>query len=164
MRLVLAAVLAAALSAHGGQQPAWAESYVGVSGSLVLPPGGSSLRRLGGATLFLGANLSDCYSLEAAAGWMENCAYLSVQTRVHLYAFEVYDRYFGFSPFDPFFTTGVAGWIGDGFGQVGPKAGIGFLYHLTEDWAVRCDADATLGLDSRTEVVYALSVGIQRSF
>ena len=49
-------------------------------------------------------------------------------------------------------------------GQVGPSAGLGALYYIDDDWALRFDATATLGLDTRREMVYSVTVGIQRAF
>jgi hypothetical protein len=49
-------------------------------------------------------------------------------------------------------------------GQVGPSAGLGAFYYLTDDWALRFDAEATLGLDTRVESVYSISAGIQYFF
>ena len=38
------------------------------------------------------------------------------------------------------------------------------VWHMTEAWSLRLDADATLGLDSRAEVVYSIAAGVQYSF
>ena len=51
-----------------------------------------------------------------------------------------------------------------GCGQVGPKAGVGAFYHLTENWSLRADADATLGLETSCELLYSFSAGIQYAF
>ena len=95
---------------------------------------------------------------------MENAAGLAVQGLWHWQDADLYGRLFGYSAFDLFFTFGARGWIGDGLGQVGPKAGVGAFWHLTDDWSLRTDADATLGLDSCVAMLYSLSLGVQYAF
>ena len=141
-----------------------AETYVGVSGTMLLPQGGSKMHRLGGAALRIGQYLNDDWVVEGEAAWMENAAGLSVQALGHFQGWSLYNDFFGYSRFDPFVTLGAKGWIGHGCGQVGPKAGLGAFYHLTDNWALRVDADATLGLEANCEMLYTLSVGVQYSF
>ena len=129
-----------------------AETYVGLSGSLLLPQGGSRMHHVGGATVRGGYDLT-----EDAAG-------LSVTALGHFQGWSLYGDLFGYSRFDPFVTLGAKGWIGHGCGQVGPKAGLGAFYHLTDNWSLRADADATLGLESDCEMLYSLSAGVQYSF
>ena len=161
--LAACALATAAIAGTEEEAAAGDEVYVGMSGAMTLPTGGARPRRLGGAEAQVGAYLSDSFAVEVAAGWMENFASLAVQGRLQFSAFGFYDRYFGYSRFDPFFAFGARGWIGSG-GQVGPQAGVGSLYHLTDNWALRFDAGATLGLDSEVGVVYSLSAGVQYAF
>jgi len=138
---------------------------VGASGALTLPAGGSRLRRVGGAALRAGYDVSENIALEGEAAWVEDFASLAAQGLWHLQGASLYDYYFGYSRFDPFVTFGARGWLGrHGVGQVGPKAGLGAFYHLTDDWALRFDADATLGLETRCEVDFTLAAGVQYSF
>ena len=88
-------------------------AYVGASGTIALRQGGG---RLGGGDVKFGAYLSDDIALDFDAGWHENSAFLAARGLVHLSAFELYDRFFGYSRFDPFFTLGGGGWI-EGFGR-----------------------------------------------
>ena len=141
-----------------------AECYVGVSGALTLPQGGSSMRRIGGGALRVGRYFGDFWALEGEAAWLEDAAGLGVDVLWHLQGWSLYGDLFGYSRFDPFLTAGVRGWIGGPAGQVGPSAGVGTYWHLTEEWSLRFDANATLGLDSAVEVVYTLSAGVQRTF
>ena len=161
--LAACALATAAVAGSEEESAAGDEVYVGVSGAMTLPSGGARPRRIGGAEAQVGACLTDNFAVEVAAGWLENFAALSVQGRLQFGAFGFYDRYFGYSRFDPFFVFGARGWIGPG-GQVGPHAGAGSLYHLTDNWALRFDAGATLGLDSEVGVVYSLSAGVQYAF
>ena len=141
-----------------------AETYVGVSGTMLLPQGGSKMHRLGGAALRVGQCLTDDWAVEGEAAWLENAAGLSAQALGHFQGWSLYGDLFGYSRFDPFVTLGAKGWIGRGCGQVGPKAGLGAFYHLTDSWSLRTDADATLGLDVNCEMLYTLSLGVCYSF
>ena len=139
--------------------------YLGAGGVLTLSQGGSSLRRVGGAAVRGGANHSDFWALEGDVAWQENAAGLGVDALVHLQAWSVYGDLFGYSPFDPFVTAGVRGWIGDrDAGQVGPQLGLGAFWHLDDRWSIRADANATLGLETDVEVVYTLAMGVQFAF
>jgi outer membrane protein W len=150
-----AAAVAATLSAAAAEEEESGEFdrwYVGASATLVLPQGGHSMRRLGGATARAGYYFTESLAVEADAAWLEDCAGLGVQGLWHIY---------GYERFDPFLTFGARGWID---GDVGPTAGIGAFYHLTDSWSIRADAQATLGLDGECEMVYSLGAGVQYSF
>ena len=143
----------------------WAETYVGASGTLLLPQGGSRLHRVGGASVRGGYYLTEDLAVEGEAAWLEDVAGLAAGALWHWQGASLYGDLFGYSRFDPFFTVGAKGWIGRrGAGQVGPKAGLGAFYHLTDNWSLRAEADATLGLDVETEVDYTVSAGVQYSF
>ena len=126
--------------------------YVGASGTLVIPQGGCDMRRLGGATARIGYYVSESFAVEADAAWLEDCAGLGVQGLWH---------FWGYERFDPFMTFGARGWID---GDLGPVAGIGAFYHLTDNWSLRADAQATLGIDSDCDMVYSLGAGVQYTF
>ena len=143
----------------------FAEAYVGAGGTIVLPQGGSDLRRVGGVSLRGGAYVSDFVALEGEAVWLEDSVGLAADALVHAQAWSVYGDLFGYSAFDPFVTLGARGWLGgrDG-GQVGPQVGVGAFYHFDDHWSLRLDANATLGLETNVEMVYSLGVGIQYGF
>lgn len=141
-----------------------AEAYVGVTGDLVLPQGGSAMRRLGGASVRVGTYLSETCAVEGSVGCAENSAVFGFGVLAHAYGWSLYDRYFGFSAFDPFVTLCARGWIGSTGGQVGPSAGLGAFYHLDDNWSLRAEADVTVGLDTDVEAVSLLSFGVQYSF
>lgn len=137
--------------------------YIGGAGALTLPQGGSRLSRAGGAVARVGVNMSDYWAIEATAGQLEGYTALGVGALVHFYTLELYDRFFGYSAFDPFFTAGANGWLDGRRGQVGPAAGVGAFWHLDDNWSIRADASATLGLDANVEMLYTVAVGIQYS-
>ena len=160
--LQLAATQSAAFAAEDSEEEGgW---YVGVSGALLLPQGGSRMHRVGGAALRGGCYVSDDWAIEGEAASLEDAAGLACAALWHAQGWSLYGDLFGYSRFDPFLTAGARGWIGRGCGQVGPKAGIGAFYHLTDNWSLRADADATLGLDTAREMLYTISVGVQYSF
>ena len=136
--------------------------YTGASAQLVLPQGGSRMHRLGGGAARVGYYFTSSLAFEAEAAWLENVAGLSARALWHLHGWEAVNMLFGYERFDPFLTLGARGWIHDG--QVGPSAGLGAFYYLTDSWALRFDADATLGLDTDVETVFSLSAGLQYSF
>ena len=126
--------------------------YAGASATMLLPQGGGDMRRLGGATARIGYYLSETLAVEADAAWLEDCAGLGVQGLWHCW---------GYERFDPFLTFGARGWIE---GDVGPVAGLGTFYHLTDSWSLRGDAQATLGVDGECDMVYSLGLGVQYTF
>ena len=125
---------------------------VGASAMMVLPQGGSNLRQLGGAAVRVGYYISEFWAVEGEVAWLEDRAGLATDVLWH---------WWGYERFDPFLTLGWRGWIN---GDVGPKAGMGAYYHLTESLSLRFDADATLGLDGDVAMAYALAIGFQLSF
>ena len=126
--------------------------YVGASATLVMPQGGGDMRRLGGAMARVGYYVTEAFAVEADAAWLEDCAGLGVQGLWHIW---------GYERFDPFLTFGARGWID---GDLGPVAGLGAFYHLTDNWSLRADAQATLGIDSDCDMVYSLGAGVQYTF
>lgn len=136
--------------------------YVGAAVELVLPQGGSSMHRLGGASARFGYYFSPVFAFDAQAAWMENKAGLSAKALWHLQGFEWWGMMFGYERFDPFLTVGAKGWINHG--QVGPVLGIGAMYYLSDHWALRFDADLTIGVESDVETIHSLSAGVQYSF
>ena len=163
--VAILASAAAAAAPDADEEPSDSTGgYVGAAATIVLPQGGAAMRRLGGGALRAGWYFGEFWALEGDAAWLENMAGLGVDALWHIQDWSLYGDLFGYSRFDPFLTGGVRGWVGGGSGQVGPAAGIGAFWHLTDNWSLRLDAVATLGLDSEVEVVHSLSVGVQRSF
>ena len=155
MLVLSAASLATAAEAEFEDETCELERwYVGSAATVVLPQGGSRLRRVGGAALRGGYYLDEFWAVEGEASWLEDSAGLAADVLWH---------WWGYERLDPFFTAGARGWIGRS-GQVGPKVGVGSFYHLSDSWSLRFDADATLGLDTRRSVDYTLSLGVQYSF
>ena len=161
----LAAILCAlaTLPAIAAEEEASYGAYVGAAGALTLPQGGSRIDRAGGGLLRAGVYLADDWAIEASAGQLEGYTAFGAGALVHFYTFDLYDRFFGYSAFDPFFTAGANGWLDGRHGQVGPSAGIGAFWHLDDNWSIRADATATLGLDADMEMLYTVTVGIQYS-
>ena len=78
----------------------------------------------------------------------------------------------GCERFDPFVTVGVASLFAshhvfaDGSHRtaIGPTAGVGAFYHLTDSWSLRFDATAAMAVDSPCGMSYGISLGLQWSF
>ena len=151
----------ALLSATADEEEVSYGAYVGVAGALTLPQGGARVNRAGGGLVRAGVCLSDDYAIEASVGQLEGYTAFGAGALVHFYTFDLYDRFFGYSAFDPFFTVGANGWLDKRRGQVGPSAGLGAFWHLDDNWSIRADATATLGLDTDVEMLYTVTVGIQ---
>ncbi len=126
--------------------------YIDTGATVVLPQGSGSMRRLGGATARLGYYTGDFLALEASTAWLEDSAGFGFGALWH---------WWGYEKFDPFFTFGGAGWTG---GQAGPSLGWGTFWHFDDNWSLRFDANATLGLNGDTEMVYSISFGLQFAF
>jgi len=126
--------------------------YADAQATVVLPQGGGRMRRLGGGTARLGYYVSDFLAAEASASWAEDSAGLGLHGLWH---------WWGYEKLDPFFTFGADGWIE---GQVGPSVGWGTFWHFDDNWSVRLDAAATLGVNGGAEMVYSLSLGLQYAF
>lgn len=135
--------------------------YAGVSAQVLLPQGGARSRV--GAAGRIGWYATEAFALEGEAADLEHTVGFAARGLWHWRGWDEYDKLFGFSRFDPFFTFGAKGWIGSS-GEVGPSAGFGALWYLTDDWALRADADATLGLDGEVGMAYTVSAGVQYSF
>ena len=73
---------------------------------------------------------------------------------------------------NPFVTFGVASLFAshhvfaDGSHRtaIGPTAGVGAFYHLTDSWSLRFDAMAAMAVDSPCGMSYGISLGLQWSF
>ncbi|MGN0855238.1 MAG: hypothetical protein ACI4R9_06940 [Kiritimatiellia bacterium] len=165
MKRLFVLAMGLATGGLGAQEPedeAFDRWYVGGTGTIVLPQGGADMHRLGGAAMHLGYYATPAFALDVEAAWMENKTGLSAKALWHLQGFAWWGMMFGYERLDPFLSVGAKGWLNPG--EVGPVAGLGSLYYLTDSWALRAEADVTLGLESAVETVYTLSVGVQYSF
>ncbi len=158
--LVVSLLTVASLASFG--EESFCDWYAGGAAQIVLPQGGSRMRRLGGGAARAGRYLSESLAVECEAAWLENSCGISARAVWHLHGWREFDMLFGYERFDPFLSAGARGWVHDG--QLGPSAGIGAFYYLTDDCALRFDADATMGLDTDVELAYTLSAGVQWFF
>lgn len=127
--------------------------YVEAGAAMVLPQGGAEMPRRTGAALRGGWYFAEFWAVEGEVSWLEDRVGFSAEALWH---------WWGYERFDPFFTMGAKGWMDNG--QVGPAAGFGAYYHLTENWSLRFDADAAVGVDSGAEMIYSLGAGIHFAF
>lgn len=131
--------------------------FLGLSGSLLFP-------HSGGGDLTCGAYLSELTALEAKVGMCENSLHVGADALMHWSAWPLYDRFFGYSAFDPFLTVGVDAYHGRTRQDVGPSLGVGAFYHLTERLDLRADAKAALGLEGDEDVLFSASLALQLNF
>ena len=155
--------------------------YVGAAGGLLLPGNGNGLRRAALVAARGGWYADEYLAFEAEALCAPHAASDvggtavwggSVQALWHLSGWEAFDKLFGCERFAPFLTCGVQALcaprhvFADGSHQtgIGPAAGVGAFYHLTDNWSLRADARAALAVDSPCGMTYALLAGLQCSF
>ena len=118
--------------------------YLGLSGGVVDHSAGGSVRA--------GVYADEFFAVEVEAGRYEQHTTGAVGALWRWQGAEIYNRFFGYSKFDPFFTVGV------------PKAGVGAFYYLDDNWAIRADIDARLDLETWREVWCSASIGLQYDF
>ena len=155
--------------------------YVGAAGGLLLPGNGNSLKRAALVTARGGWYVDEYLALEAEALCAPHASSGaggtavwggSVQALWHLSGWEAFDKLFGCERFAPFLTCGAQTLcatrhvFADGSHRtgIGPTAGIGAFYHLTDNVSLRFDARAALAVDSPCGMTYALLAGLQYSF
>lgn len=139
-------------------------AYLGFGGGLTLPPDGFSHSVEGGPIVRIGAYVSDNVALEGAVSWADDAFLLDADALIHASAIPLYDRFFGYSAFDPFMTIGARGTVGAREAWSGPRAGLGAFYHLTDSWSLRGEVEVTLDLDARQACFYTGSLGVQYTF
>ena len=79
---------------------------------------------------------------------------------------------FGYERFDPFLSFGAGTYFGSNhvFGGDdrswggGPRVGLGAMYHMTDHWALRGDARATMLIDDPVGMMFDWDVGVVYSF
>lgn len=156
--------------------------YAGVSGGLLLPGNGNTLARAAEVSARVGYLSGDgvrAFELEAACApnasthaGREALTGVAVRHLYHLSGFEFFDKLFGCERFDPFVTCGGAVRFGaqHAFADrshrtaLGPTAGLGAFYHLTDTLDLRCDVQAMLGIDSPCGMLYSVCAGLQWAF
>lgn len=124
--------------------------FAGASAVLVLPEGGSHMNRVAGPAARFGCYLNEFWAVEAGGVWAENRAAAAAGILWH---------WWGYERLDPFFTFGFRDWIDTDFG---PAGGIGTFFHLDDDWSLRFDAGATLGVSDGCDMLWQFAFGIQR--
>lgn len=177
----LCALPAADARAQDAEETADGGWYAGVAGGLLLPGGGSSLRRAADVSFRAGRYVDTflAFELEGACaphvcsgdggGTLSGVA---ARGLYHLSGVAFYDNLFGCERFDPFVTFGAATRFGsrhafaDGSHRTatGPVAGVGAFYHLTDSLDFRVDAQAMLAADSPCGMLYSVVAGLQWNF
>lgn len=155
---------------------------VGAGGGVVLPGNGNALKCAAAVSVRGGYYLSETFAVEAEGFSAPNAAAkgrgtaavqgVTIGGLAHFTSFTFYDRLFGSERFDPFLTFGVQSFFASKHvfadcshrTAVGPYAGIGAFYHLTDNLSLRADARAALCCDSPCGMMYGVQLGLQYSF
>ena len=183
MVVLMAAAAFAAGAAEGTEETLdFSSWYAGVSGGLLLPGNGNTLARAAEVSARVGYLLDDgvrSFELEAACApnasthaGHEALTGVAVRHLYHLSGFEFFDKLFGCERFDPFVSCGGAVRFGSHHAfadrshrtALGPTAGFGAFYHLTDNLDLRGDVQAMLGIDSPCGMLYTVCVGLQWTF
>jgi hypothetical protein len=170
---LLASLLLSPLALIASEEEVLDRWYTGVSGAMLLPGGGSSLERAGGVSAHLGYFLSDSFALELDLISIPN-AVSSHGGNSTLTGFGIQGawHFMGFERLDPFLTFGASSLFSSHHvfaddshrTAFGPTFGLGFLYHLTDNLALRADSKAMVTLDTPSEIAFTISGGLQWSF
>ena len=185
MKKILALVvlsLAASVAAEEEETFGAPPAYLGASGGIFLPGNGSSLKRAAMASARGGWYLSENLALELEVGCAPNAVSshggnatvtaFAARGLFHLTGIEEFDRLFGCERFDPFVTFGAAAFFASRHvfaddshrTAIGPTAGVGAFYHLTDSWSLRFDATAAMSVDTPCGMSFGISLGLQWSF
>jgi len=160
--------------------------YMGAGGGMLLPGNGNALKRAAAVSVRGGYYLTETFALEAEGFVAPNVASrgkcgdrgtialpgVAVGGLAHFTSFTFYDRLFGSERLDPFFTFGAQSYFASRHvfadcshrTAVGPYAGIGAFYHITDHLSFRADVRAALCCDSPCGMMYNVQIGLQYSF
>lgn len=156
--------------------------YLGASGGMLLPGTGNTLSRAAEVSVRAGWMFGgDMQALELEALCAPNVSThaggealsgVGIRHLYHLNGIDEFDKLFGCERFDPFVTYGAAVRFGAEHAfadrshrtSLGPTAGIGALYHLTNNLDLRFDAQTMLGVDSPCGLLFSVVIGLQWTF
>ena len=184
IRRMLPTVLIAAGAAIGGfamGEEVPLPFYAGAGAGMLLPGNGNSLDRAALLEMragkyvdeFVALELSVCASPNASSGQGHTDVWgVSAQALWHMAGWEFFDKLFGCERFDPFLSGGVRmyGATHHVFADdshrtgVGPTIGTGAFYHLSDEWSLRFDLNATMSVDTPCGMMYSAVAGLQRDF
>lgn len=155
--------------------------YLESAGGILLPGAGQSVRRAAEVQVRGGYYLTDVLALEGGLFCAPHAATGvggavvaggTLGALMHLTAMDEFDKLFGSERIDPFVTFGGGAHFASHpayaddsrRAAIGPMAGFGTFYHLTDTLSLRFDAQAFMGCGSPCCMSYALGMGLQWSF
>ncbi len=169
----LAAVSFSAMANEVTDAPRW---YVNPGVGMLFPEGNQPIDTGLNLSLRLGYDLTEHWSTEGEFAFAPNMTSNGrwTQKKQRLYGLGLdalyhYDRY---NRFDPFLSAGWAVYMadrnvfdeGDRSTLTGPRAGIGAMYHLTDNISLRADARALMSVEKTHEMYYTLDAGVVYRF
>lgn len=131
--------------------------------------------------LRLGYDLSEHWSTEAGVSWAPNITSNGDDARKRNHfggqcitgaSLDMLYHFDRFSRLDPYLSGGVGLYRandrvfcdGDEFFLVGPRVGVGVMYHLTDRWSLRANANAFNPLEDDCPFIYTFDAGVAYRF
>lgn len=157
--------------------PRW---YVSPGAGMMFFEGGQKTDPAVNMLLRLGYDFSDHWSTEGGVSWAPNATYndaeggdkFSGQSIQGLYADELY-HFYKYDRWDPYLAGGLGFYHahshhtfddGDCDSVFGPRVGVGVMYHLSDNWSLRLDTRAMMGLAHDNEFIYTVDAGVVYRF
>jgi outer membrane protein OmpA-like peptidoglycan-associated protein len=182
--------VAAARAGELGDAPRW---YVSPGVGMIFFGGHEPVDEGLNMVLRLGYDISDHWSAEAGVSWAPNITSNGRDWRDDTYWHNEYryqdddgvsgqgiwglfaDGLYHFNRYnrlDPYVSAGVGYYKaddkvfchGDDRWAWGPRAGVGVMYHLNDNWSLRADGHAFMALDTVNEVIYTVDAGVAYRF
>ena len=166
--LVYAGLAGAAVVLYAQEGGAdWTRWSVSPGAGVFFTEGGQPVDGGAGASLSIGYDMGEHWTVELGATWMP---YVKGAGSPHLYgaSAEMLYHLSSYARLDPYLALGVGYYgaterafaDGDAYGMAGPRAGVGVMYHLTEEIAFRADARAVMAADAGCQMIYVATVGM----
>ena len=175
-RVVLAILLVAACCSHAQNLTDLSCWYAYPSAGWLFFEGGQPASSGVQTGLAIGHEISEFWSLEVGGLWApwletEHPARASGRSLYGGFADALY-HVSSYERFDPYVAFGVGVYrseddlLGGGDRNIlaGPRAGIGFIYNVTDRVALKADARAFMAADSTCETIYSITAGIVYRF
>jgi len=156
--VLLSQVMSGSVCAEGGVD--WTRWSVSPGAGVLFVEKGEPMDWGAGASLAIGYDVSEFWTAEAGASW---APYVKGAGNPDVYgaSFEMLCHLNSYSRFIPYLAFGVGYYGSDGrvfcggdaHGMAGPRAGLGVMYYLTEEIALRTDVRAFMSVDSGCEMI-----------
>jgi len=164
---VCAVLLGAGVSLCAQEGMDWTRWSVSPGAGILFVEGGQPVEGGAGAALALGYDVGEFWTAEVGVSWVP---YVKGAGNAHIYGAsgEMLYHLDSYTSFIPYLAFGVGYYgaddrvfrKGNARGMAGPRAGLGAMYHLTEEIAFRADVRAFMAADAGCQMVYLGTVGM----